>query len=109
MAFEANLAGVAMTMAIGLGIGAAQAQQATTAQTATCLVGGISFTTGATALAGERVTQCGADGTWIDFGGDAFGCIYASKTYAVGALLAIEGGDGQIMQCLKEGIWKKQD
>ena len=76
-------------------------------QTATCYLGGVSFTTGATAKAGENVMQCGADGTWIEYASTAALCIYNSQSYATGSIIEI-GDSGITMQCLREGIWKER-
>ena len=81
--------------------------QSTTADTTPnrCLLGGKTFSPGATIRSAAAVELCGTDGTWAATDKAASGCFFADAFYSVGATSAVSGSKTLLATCQPDGTW----
>ena len=84
----------------------AQSQGTTdTAPAARCLLGGKTFSPGATIRASATVDVCGTDGIWATTDKSSAGCFFSDAFYSVGATSAVGGSKTTLATCNADGTW----
>ncbi len=86
-------------------VGFAQQTPAADTSPARCLLGGKSFSPGATIRASSGVNVCNPDGTWGATDKPAAGCFFSDGFYSVGATAAVSNSKTTIETCGADGIW----
>ncbi len=78
---------------------------ADTTPAARCLLGGKTFSPGATIRGAATVELCGTDGIWAATDKASSGCFFADAFYSVGATSAVSGSKTMIATCQPDGTW----
>ena len=77
------------------------------AEQSKCWLGSRSFSPGATAYTGGRISVCTTEFTWEASDETASGCIAADEFYTVGAIENGPRSDSIKMECRADGIWHR--
>jgi hypothetical protein len=83
----------------------AQSQNTAEPTSARCLLGGKTFSPGATIRASSAVNVCNPDGTWGTTQQTSSGCFFNDAFYSVGATSSVSGNKTMTATCNADGTW----